>query len=125
MKLGLIKGLVFAVFVCVVSLLLVSSVAAQGRQDFDLVNKTGFAIKEVYITPHAANDWGENVFDEENPLKNGETTTIMFDRKEKAKLWDIKVIDVVGNDYEWENLNLLEIAEVTLTRKCVVAFTTR
>jgi hypothetical protein len=125
MKFKLIKGLVTPIFFCVVSLFLVSSASAQGKQDFDLVNLTGFAIKEVYITPHNSNDWGDNVFDDGKPLKNGETTTIGFSRKEKAKFWDLKVIDTVGNDFEWENLNLLEISEVTLTRKCVVSFTTK
>lgn len=125
MKLRLMKELVTPILFLVISLFLVSSASAQGKQDFDIVNHTGFAIKEVYITPHNANDWGDNVFDESNPLKNGERTTIGFSRKEKAKFWDIKVIDTVGNDYEWENLNLLEISEVTLTRKCVVSFTTK
>jgi hypothetical protein len=103
----------------------VSSASAQGKQDFDLVNNTGISITEVYITPHSATDWGESVFDAEQPLKNGETTTIMFSRKEKAKLWDLYVVDTVGNHFQWDNLNLLEISEVTLTRKCVVSFTTK
>jgi len=125
MKLRLIKGFVTPIFFCVVSLFLVSSASAQGKQDFDLVNKTGFAIKEVYITPHSADDWGDNIFDADAPLKVGETTTIQFSRKEKAKLWDLMVVDAAGNKFEWENLNLLEISEVTLTRKCVVSFTTK
>lgn len=125
MKLRLIKRLVTPIFFCVVSLFLVSSASAQGKQDFDLVNKTGFAIKEVYITPHSADDWGDNIFDADAPLKVGETTTIQFSRKEKAKLWDLMVVDAAGNKFEWENLNLLEISEVTLTRKCSVSFTTK
>jgi hypothetical protein len=125
MKFRLIKGLVTPIFFCVVSLFLVSSASAQGKQDFDLVNHTGFAIKEVYITPHSADDWGDNIFDADAPLKVGETTTIQFSRKEKAKFWDLMVVDVAGNKFEWENLNLLEISEVTLTRKCVVSFTTK
>lgn len=124
MKLRLMK--VFApILFCAVSVFLVPTASAQGKQDFDLVNNTGFAIKEVYITPHSSNDWGENVFDEGKPLKVGESTTIGFSRKEKAKFWDLKVIDTAGNEFEWENLNLLEISEVTLTRKCVVSFTTK
>jgi hypothetical protein len=125
MKLRLINGFVMSIFLCVVSMLLVPSASAQGKQDFDLVNRTGIAIKEVYITPHDSNDWGDNIFSEDKPLKNGESTTIGFSRKEKAKFWDLKVIDTAGNDFEWENLNLLEISEVTLTRKCTVSFTTK
>ena len=125
MKLRLKKELVAPILFLVLSLFLVSSASAQGKQDFDLVNHTGFAITEVYITPHNADDWGDNIFSDDAPLKDGAATTIGFSRKEKAKFWDLKVRDTVGNDFEWENLNLLEISEVTLTRKCVVSFTVK
>ena len=42
---------------------------------------------------------------------------IHFSRKEKSKLWDLKVVDKEGNSIVWENLNLLEISEVTLHYK--------
>lgn len=125
MKLRLIKGLVTSFVFCAVSLFLVSSASAQGKQDFDLVNNTGITITEVYITPHSANDWGDNVFSDDQPLKNGDTTTILFSRKEKAKYWDLYVVDQADNHFQWDNLNLLEISEVTLTRKCVVSFTVK
>ena len=125
MKLKLVKSVMVAVFICVVSLFIVSSASAQGKQDFDLVNQTGYAISEVYITPHNANDWGENVFGDDDPLKNGEKTTIVFSRKEKSKWWDLYVVDKIGNRFEWDNLNLLEISEVTLIQKCTVSFSTK
>lgn len=125
MKLSLIKGLVTSIVFCAVSMFLVSPASAQGKQDFDLVNHTGITITEVYITPHNADDWGENVFTGDQPLKDGETTTILFSRKEKAKLWDLYVVDKADNHFQWDNLNLLEISEVTLTRKCVVSFTVK
>ena len=125
MKLKLVKSVMVAVFICVVSLFIVSTASAQGKQDFDLVNQTGYAISEVYITPHNANDWGENVFGDDDPLKNGEKTTIVFSRKEKSKWWDLYVVDKIGNRFEWDNLNLLEISEVTLIQKCTVSFSTK
>lgn len=125
MKLSLRKGLVTSFVFCAVSLLLVSSASAQGKQDFDLINRTGITITEVYITPHNADDWGDNVFTGDQPLKDGETTTILFSRKEKAKMWDLYVVDKAGNHFEWQNLNLLEISEVTLIRKCTVSFTAK
>ena len=50
-------------------------------------------------------------------LPDGESVEINFARKEKAKLWDIKIVDGEENSVEWESLNLLEIAEVTLHKK--------
>jgi hypothetical protein len=43
--------------------------------------------------------------------------------KEKAKFWDLYVVDRAGNHFEWQDLNLLEISEVALIRKCTVYFT--
>ena len=125
MKLRLLKGLLATMFFCAVSLFLVQSATAQGKQDFDLVNQTGITITEVYITPHNANDWGENVFTGDQPLKNGESTTIVFSRNEKAKWWDIYVVDKADNRFQWNSLNLLEISEVTLIQKCTVSFTSK
>ena len=50
-------------------------------------------------------------------LASGESVEISFSRKEKAKLWDIKVVDGERNGVEWESINLLEIEEVTLHKK--------
>jgi hypothetical protein len=125
MKRRLLNGFVALIVFCVATLFLVASVNAQGKQDFDLVNRTGITITEVYITPHDANDWGENVFTGDEPLKDGESTTIVFSRKEKAKWWDLYVIDKAGNRFQWNSLNLLEISEVTLIQKCTVSFSAK
>ncbi len=50
-------------------------------------------------------------------LADGESLEIKFSRKETAKEWDLKIVDKEGTSIEWENLNLLEISEVTLHYK--------
>jgi hypothetical protein len=87
--------------------------SAQAAQDFTLVNKTGVEINALYVTPHNAKQWGEDILGAET-LLSGETLDISFSRKERAKLWDLRVEDEDGNFIEWENLNLLEISKVTL-----------
>lgn len=101
---------------CAVSMLLAPAVLAQGKQDFILVNKTGVEIYSVYISPHSADDWEEDILGRDT-LPNGESTNIHFSRKEKAKLWDLRIEDKKGTAFEWENLNLLEISQVTLYYK--------
>jgi hypothetical protein len=91
-------------------------VSAQAAQDFTLVNKTGVEINALYVTPHNADAWGEDILGADT-LLNGETLDISFSRKERAKLWDLRVEDDDGNFIEWENLNLLEISKVTLFYK--------
>jgi hypothetical protein len=98
------------------SAVLAASAFAQGKQDFTLHNETGVEIHELYVSPHSSDDWEEDVLGQDT-LPSGESVDIHFSRKEKAKLWDLKVVDKEGNSITWENLNLLEISEVTLHYK--------
>ena len=106
-----------AVAIAALSLLLASTALAfQGKQDFTVVNKTGVEIHELYVSPHSADDWQEDVLGTDT-LAPGKSVEIKFSPKEKSKLWDLKVVDGEGNSIEWESLNLLEISEVTLHYK--------
>ena len=103
--------------VAALSLLLASTALAfQGKQDFTLINKTGVEIHELYVSPHTTDNWEEDVLGTDT-LPSGQSVTIKFAPKEKAKLWDLKIVDGEGNSIEWESLNLLEISEVTLYYK--------
>lgn len=90
--------------------------AMAGDQDFTVLNKTGIEIHELYVTPHDSDDWEDDILGEDT-LVNGAEVDIKFSRKEKAKLWDLKVVDADGNEVTWENLDLLEISKVTLHYK--------
>lgn len=92
------------------------SIKAQGAQDFTLVNKTGVEIYALYVTPHNADDWGNDILGVDTLAANG-NVEITFSRKEKAKFWDLRVEDEDGNFIEWEKLNLLKISTVTLFYK--------
>ncbi|MCU1265979.1 MAG: argininosuccinate lyase [Acidobacteria bacterium] len=96
-----------------VSFLVASMASAQGKQDFTLHNNTGVEIHKLFISPHDVNEWEEDILGKDT-LADGETLEINFSRKETAKLWDLKIVDKEGTSIEWENLNLLEISEVTL-----------
>ena len=94
-----------------------------GEQDFSLVNKTGFVIESLHITPHSSDEWGDDILGKDT-LGDGETLNITFHRKEKAANWDLKVEDGDGKSFTWEKLNLLEISEVTLFYRKGVATAT-
>lgn len=87
-----------------------------GDQDFLLINSTGVEIYALYVTPHNADDWGDDILGVDTLLPN-EKIEINFSRKEKAKLWDLRIEDEDGEFIEWENLNLLKISRVTLFYK--------
>jgi hypothetical protein len=90
--------------------------AQQGKQDFTLVNETGVEINALYVSPHDADDWEEDILGQDT-LPNGQRVDITFKRDEKAAMWDLRVEDKQGNSIEWENLNLLEISKATLHYK--------
>lgn len=95
------------------SMLVTQKASAQGKQDFTLHNETGVEINELYVSPHKANDWEEDVLGQDT-LPDGESVDITFSPRTKPKLWDIKIVDKAGDSLMWESLNLLEISEVTL-----------
>jgi hypothetical protein len=87
-----------------------------GDQDFVLVNNTGVEINALYVTPHNAEEWGDDILGVDT-LPAGESLEINFARKEKAKYWDLRVEDEDGAFIEWESLNLLKISTVKLYYK--------
>jgi hypothetical protein len=86
---------------------------AKRKQSFTLVNHTGGDIFKVFISPHSANDWQDDLL-ARNIQTDGESVAIKFHRIEKAAMWDLRVENRDGQYLEWENLNLLEISKVTL-----------
>jgi hypothetical protein len=115
-SLSTLRRVMALVAVCALSMMLIPASFAQGKQDFTLVNQTGVAINELYVSPHTSNDWEEDILGVDT-LANGDSVDITFDRTEKAAKWDLKVVDKSGNSIEWENLNLLEISKLTLHYK--------
>ena len=106
----------FAALLSLVAILAMVRVHAQGKQDFTVHNDTGVEIHELYVAPHDSDDWEEDVLGKDT-LADGESLDITFARKEKTKLWDLKIVDGKGNSVEWESLNLLEISDVILHKK--------
>ena len=88
--------------------------AQDARQNFALINKTGFDIKEVYVSPHRSNDWEENVLAQEI-LEDNQRFNIRFNRRTRTCRWDLKVVyDIDDSDAVWKNIDLCSISTVTI-----------
>jgi hypothetical protein len=111
-----LKNLLMTSFIFAILAISAQQAAAQSAQDFTVVNKTGVEIHALYVTPHNADEWGEDILGRDT-LAAGETLDIAFSRTEKTKYRDLRIEDGDGKFIEWENLNLLEISEVTLFYK--------
>lgn len=88
--------------------------AAQNRKlDFTLVNKTGLTIMELYVSPTADDEWGDDVLGRD-VLKHNEKVDIVFSRSEKDCTWDMKIVDEDDDDVIWTKLDLCTANEITL-----------
>ena len=105
--------LITAFSVFALAVMLAPLVAAQGKQDFTLVNKSGLAINELHVSKASTDDWEEDILGQDT-LPNGESLDITFTPKERAAKWDIKIVDEKGKEHKYYNLNLLEISEITV-----------
>ena len=88
--------------------------AFAGVQDFILANETGVEIAELYISPVAKANWGEDVLAVDT-LQPGDECHVKFSRDETADFWDLMIVDQEGTSLEWPELNLSAISKVTLT----------
>lgn len=93
-----------------------SANAQEAKQDFTLVNKTGYDISEVYVSPSHSDSWEEDLLaDEDDNFGDGESKSIHFKSKVKTCLWDLKVVyDEDDSTAIWRDVNLCEVSKITL-----------
>ncbi len=97
----------------VAAILFLQSPAFAGQQDFEIVNKTGYAIKHVHVSENDNNNWDEDILGRDM-LEDGESVEISFAKGEKNCKWDMKVIYDDGDSAVWQDLNLCKISKLTL-----------
>lgn len=99
-------GLVFA--------LVGSARAQEAKQDFKLVNKTGYEIKEVYVSPSKSTDWEEDILGD-GVLPDREGREIHFHRSTKTCHWDLKVVYTIdSSNAVWDDIDLCSVEKITI-----------
>ncbi len=81
--------------------------------DFTMVNKTGYEITNVYVSPSASKNWGSDILGR-STLDDGESTEITFPHGNGRCMFDIRVKYDDGDTTEWGNVNLCEYSKITL-----------
>ncbi len=88
--------------------------AADAKQDFTLVNKTGYEIKSVYVSPTKSEDWEEDVLGKDT-FADGDTWDIKFHRSNTSCKWDLKVVySVDDSSAVWSNIDLCSVEKITI-----------
>jgi hypothetical protein len=98
----------------IVAATLASSLAlAESKQDFQIVNSTGYQIDEVYVSPADADKYGDDILDDD-AVPDGGTVNVHFNGGGSACKFDIKVVYEDEDEAEFHNVNLCSISKVTL-----------
>ncbi len=80
----------------------------------DITNNTGFPIYYVFISPHDADSWGEEMLGKNVVIDNGENHRIELSN-EQSSVCDIRIEDADGDSYTMEAVNLAIIGSVSFT----------
>jgi hypothetical protein len=82
---------------------------------FTMVNKTGYAIREVYISPAKKDNWGRDRLGSESTLDNNRSRHFRF-RDQASCRQDIKAVfdDKRGTSVTWTDIDLCKVNKLTL-----------
>jgi hypothetical protein len=93
--------------------LLAAADALAGDADFTLVNRTGFSLREIYISSANRDSWGNDRMGDE-VLNNGKSRLFTFSDASACKK-DLKVVfDENEASVVWKNFDLCKIEKITL-----------
>jgi hypothetical protein len=95
----------------IASLLLAAAPAHAGKQDFSLVNNTGYQVDKVYVSSVGAKSWEEDILGRDR-LDDGESVAISFEKGERGCHYDLKVVYQDGDTAEWHDVNLCELSTI-------------
>jgi hypothetical protein len=88
--------------------------AEEAKQDFKLVNRTGYEIKEVYVSPSKSTDWEEDILGD-GVLDDRSSREIKFHRSAKTCHWDLKVVYTVDSSTAvWNDIDLCTVEKITI-----------
>jgi hypothetical protein len=88
--------------------------AQDAKQDFRLVNKTGYELKALYVSPSKSDDWQEDVLGQDT-LSDGQAVNIHFNAKTRTCQWDLKVTySEDDSSAVWHNIDLCKVEKITI-----------
>ncbi len=90
-----------------------SGAANAGDADFTLVNRTGFALREVYLSPTNKTKWGNDRLGNDT-LEHNKSRLFKFSDKSSC-VQDLKVVfDDDASEVIWENFDLCDLNKITI-----------
>src|ERR1700722_16475787 len=88
--------------------------ADDAKQDFKLVNKTGYELKALYVSPAKSDDWQDDVLGQDT-LADGQSVNVHFSPKTKTCKFDLKVTySDDDSSAVWEKIDLCTVEKITI-----------
>lgn len=90
------------------------ALAQSGRQDFTLINRTGYELSELYVSPNKSDEWGTDILGKAT-IPDGETANVKFSRSATGCMWDLKVVySDDDSSAVWRSIDLCKISRITI-----------
>ncbi len=99
-------------FLAALFLSLTTASAFAGAQDFLLVNRTGYDIYAVHLSPSGKKEWEEDVLGAQI-LANGEALEVKFHQRTE-RYWDMQVKFKDRSGLYWLRLDLMNVKRIAL-----------
>ena len=94
----------------------ITSQTMAGDADFTLINRTGYDIESVYVSPSRSTNWGSDRLGD-RVLADGRSLLVEFSKGNRDCIYDIKVHWVgydESEDTTWQRIDLCSIHRITL-----------
>jgi hypothetical protein len=88
--------------------------AQDAKQDFKLVNKTGYELKALYVAPSKSDDWEDDILGQDT-LADGQAVNVHFNPKTKTCTFDLKVVySDDDSSAVWSKIDLCTVEKITI-----------
>ena len=101
---GILAGALFAA----------PAAAQTAKQNFTLVNRTGYELAELYVSPGKSDAWGRDILGK-STIGDGESADVTFSNAATGCIWDLKVVYTDdGSSAYWRGIDLCRISTITI-----------
>jgi hypothetical protein len=107
------KTFLFAAFAAVLAIASPAS-AQDAKQDFKLINKTGYELKALYVAPSKSDEWGDDILGQD-VLSDGQAVNVHFSPRVRTCKWDLRVTYTDdSSNAVWSDIDLCTVEKITI-----------
>lgn len=85
------------------------------QEEVVVINRTGYDIHFLFISPESSDSWGEDLLGDSEILSDGSHTSVSVPGVGKYCVFDLKAVDLDDDTYVQWGLNLCEKGKIVIT----------